>query len=701
MTIATLTVDINARLAGIQGDLGKVSRMAEQNAKRIEVAFSNVGSAIKGAFAGLGASLAAGFLTDIVQQVVDAQDALVDLSKSTAISVETLAGLGFAAKTTGGDLDSIAASINKLQVNIGKDPEKYKQLGIDAKNGYDAFKQLADIFVAIEDPEKRAAVAAEALGKAWAGAAPALSEGSKGFDALVEKGKSLSGVTAESAAAAAELNAKLDILKAKIGGTATTIVNNMVPVLDAMVTGFNDSAIASSRLVAQGDPLTETLRALVVVGGNVAFVFNQIGEALGGGAAQIAALGKLDLTLFSNIRESLDEGLKKNREEFDAWEKRVMNAGKVKINQASYSNEGRGRGIGGASGGPSEAAIKRFVGGSSGGDARAGSRAGKAIDDGSRLVEQLRDQVRATQDLTDVEKLEIAIADGKYKTATAGNLAIARSYAETLDAIKANKTAIEDEAEAHKKRLEVFAEGQRVFESVRTPAEALNAEIDRLLTMLDADAISLETFGRAASKAGEDMQNLENKTAETTDTLTEFARSAAQNMQSAFADFLFDPFSDGTESMAKKFGDVIKRMISEAASAEIMKRLFGDFGSKEGGNKIGGLVGQGLNFIGDLFKSANGNVFTSPGLSAYSGSVVTRPTIFPFASGVGLMGEAGPEAILPLSRDGSGKLGVRGGQNISVVINMAGGASAGDLRQAAGDIARRIGQTVSGAARYA
>jgi hypothetical protein len=42
--------------------------------------------------------------------------------------------------------------------------------------------------------------------------------------------------------------------------------------------------------------------------------------------------------------------------------------------------------------------------------------------------------------------------------------------------------------------------------------------------------------------------------------------------------------------MVKKFGDAIKRMIAEAASAEIMKRLFGDFGSKGGGgNQIGGL----------------------------------------------------------------------------------------------------------------
>jgi hypothetical protein len=326
--------------------------------------------------------------------------------------------------------------------------------------------------------------------------------------------------------------------------------------------------------------------------------------------------------------------------------------------------------------GPSEDAIKRFVGGGGGGGAKSGSRAGKAIDDGSRLVEQLRDQVRATQELTEVEKLEIAIADGKYKTATAGNLAIARGYAETLDAIKANKAASEEEAEAIKKKMEAYAEGARVMESVRTPTEALNAEIDRLLALLDGGAINITTFGRAASKAGEDMQNLEKKTEETTDTLTEFARSAAQNMQSAFADFLFDPFSDGTESMAKKFGEAIKRMIAEAASAEIMRRLFGDFGSKGGsggGNKIGGWIGDLLNLV--------------PKYDAGT-PYVPRDTLAMVHQG---------ERIIPAAQNRAGA----GGQSISVVINMAGGGSGGDLRQAAGDIARRIGQTVSGAARYA
>ena len=67
--------------------------------------------------------------------------------------------------------------------------------------------------------------------------------------------------------------------------------------------------------------------------------------------------------------------------------------------------------------------------------------------------------------------------------------------------------------------------------------------------------------------------------------------------------------------------------------------------------------------------NANGGVYSGPGISSYSSSVVSKPTLFPFAKGTGLMGEAGPEAIMPLTRGANGKLGVQaiGG----------GGASAG------------------------
>lgn len=56
--------------------------------------------------------------------------------------------------------------------------------------------------------------------------------------------------------------------------------------------------------------------------------------------------------------------------------------------------------------------------------------------------------------------------------------------------------------------------------------------------------------------------------------------------------------------------------------------------------------------------NAAGGVYRSSDLSHYSGSIVNRPTFFAFARGAGVMGEAGPEAILPLRRGADGKLGV-------------------------------------------
>ncbi|XAG64237.1 phage tail tape measure protein [bacterium 19GA11TI05] len=67
-----------------------------------------------------------------------------------------------------------------------------------------------------------------------------------------------------------------------------------------------------------------------------------------------------------------------------------------------------------------------------------------------------------------------------------------------------------------------------------------------------------------------------------------------------------------------------------------------------------GMDAMGFNFMAN----ANGGVYNSPSLSAYSGQVVHTPTMFAFAHGAGVMGEAGPEGIFPLRRGVDGKLGV-------------------------------------------
>jgi putative transposase len=84
-----------------------------------------------------------------------------------------------------------------------------------------------------------------------------------------------------------------------------------------------------------------------------------------------------------------------------------------------------------------------------------------------------------------------------------------------------------------------------------------------------------------------------------------------------------------------------------------------------------GFVGGGNDSWGPLFPNAKGNVISSPSLSAYSNQVHDTPKLFAFANGAGVFAEAGPEAIMPLARTGSGDLGVRlvGGAGWSINFN--------------------------------
>ncbi|ELW7494973.1 phage tail tape measure protein [Salmonella enterica] len=82
--------------------------------------------------------------------------------------------------------------------------------------------------------------------------------------------------------------------------------------------------------------------------------------------------------------------------------------------------------------------------------------------------------------------------------------------------------------------------------------------------------------------------------------------------------------------------------------------MFG-FGASAGGSTPSGAYSAAAMSV---IPNADGGVYRSAGLSQYSGSIVNRPTFFAFARGAAVMGEAGPEAILPLRRGADGKLGV-------------------------------------------
>lgn len=152
---------------------------------------------------------------------------------------------------------------------------------------------------------------------------------------------------------------------------------------------------------------------------------------------------------------------------------------------------------------------------------------------------------------------------------------------------------------------------------------------------------------------------------------TNLAQQFETTMTSAF-DSASDALADFVMTGKLDFADLANSIISDLARIAARQAIGGIVGGIAGGlgNLFGG-GGGGLDSISGgggwgWLPSAHGNVFSAPGLSAHSNTVVDEPTFFgydrhftAFASGAGLMGEAGPEAVMPLSRMSGGDLGVK------------------------------------------
>jgi len=90
---------------------------------------------------------------------------------------------------------------------------------------------------------------------------------------------------------------------------------------------------------------------------------------------------------------------------------------------------------------------------------------------------------------------------------------------------------------------------------------------------------------------------------------------------------------------------------------------------------VGGALASGLSgLVSAAFPFANGGAFSQGRVMPFAkGGVVSSPVSFPMRNATGLMGEAGPEAIMPLTRGADGRLGVQaaGGRAVNVVMNIS------------------------------
>ena len=109
----------------------------------------------------------------------------------------------------------------------------------------------------------------------------------------------------------------------------------------------------------------------------------------------------------------------------------------------------------------------------------------------------------------------------------------------------------------------------------------------------------------------------------------------------------------------KSLSDILKGMVLSLSQQALSAAL----------KPLGNLVG---NLFAGLFANAKGNAYSGGQVMPFAdGGIVNSPTLFAMRGSTGLMGEAGPEAILPLSRGSDGALGVRGGGATHVTVNIS------------------------------
>ncbi|MFD2739872.1 phage tail tape measure protein [Sulfitobacter aestuarii] len=184
------------------------------------------------------------------------------------------------------------------------------------------------------------------------------------------------------------------------------------------------------------------------------------------------------------------------------------------------------------------------------------------------------------------------------------------------------------------------------IDGLEDSAEALNATLAQTGALISGFDSELRRMRSALAATGKDVAVLE--------------RGLSRGLRRAF---------DGVVLDGMKLSDALQGM------AQSMVNTTYNAAMKPVSDHFGGLVSQGVNtLMQGVLPFAQGGAFQQGRVTPFAqGGVVSSATAFPMRNGMGLMGEAGPEAIMPLARGPDGKLGVRGAgaAPVSVVMNIS------------------------------
>lgn len=132
---------------------------------------------------------------------------------------------------------------------------------------------------------------------------------------------------------------------------------------------------------------------------------------------------------------------------------------------------------------------------------------------------------------------------------------------------------INQETQALKALEDQLSRADSITKSVMTDEEIFAQTQSELNSLLEAGAISVETYNRALGKAEQGLEKIAPVAKQSFNDIDQYAIQASRNIQTSMANFLFDPFDDGLKGMVKGMADAVRRMLAEIASVKIAQAV--------------------------------------------------------------------------------------------------------------------------------
>lgn len=688
MAIATLSVDLVAKLGNIESDLGRIGQIAQRQADQMERAFSGV----RATLAGIGAGISLGGVVTAFKAATDALDRLNDAADATSASIASLSKLEEVARRNGAGIETVENAVLRMNKALaGADEEGkgaaavLKAIGVNvaelkAMDPAEALQKVAIAFNGFARDGELARAAQMLFGKSIAEVAPFLKD-------LAEAGELSATSTAAQTEEAERFNKALFGLKTDLGNVARTVAADLLPKMNLLVSAYSSAESESEGLSAASNIVLTVFEAVSVMGVNVAYVFKQMGNEIGGMAAQAAALLTFDFSGFSAIGEMMKSDAAAARKEVDALTASLLNRNKAAEGLIGPPEDLKNKPRLSL---PAGKGLRAGKGPRAGGAARPAKENLDYIDNARRIAQELEKELAALakreqelaapigaildrlreQSLGMREAAETAgMSAGEIAGLTASQIEEAAALAELngaydsqIESLLAVARGYRDVAEsAEKKRL-----AEALQETVTGKLEAQRREMEFFADALDRGAISAEQFAEiATAKLG--------LVADQAKETKGIAEELGLTFSSAFEDAIVSgaKLSDLLKSLGKDLARIGTRKAITEPLGNTISGLLG--GSATSSGASGGL----LNSLSNLYSAGSklydlGAKFFGAGAAGAAGGALGGTGLTVSASTLAAFGIGGGATTAGIAG------GVGGGTGLTLGTSAGGAAFAGE-----------------------